>query len=401
MAHGVGYATVSLKPRREGRLLAGHLWVFSGAIQQLSRPAGAGDVVEVRTAEGAYVGRGYYNPQTAIAVRLLTRQPNEAIDGDFLRRAVRRAAALRQTFEGSGTNAFRLINAEGDYLPGVIVDDYAGYLVVQISTTGMERQREPMIQALAEEMQPQGILLRNDTNSRAREGLSRGLPEVAFGEVPEHIEIYEHGLRFQIDPRRGQKTGFFLDQREKRLALQKYAPGRRVLNCFSYTSAFGVYAAVTSPATHATNVDVSEPALEAARANFALNELDPARHAFAAEDVFDALETISERGDQYDIVILDPPAFAKNLGARTPALRAYRRLNTLGMQVLSPGGILLSCSCSGVIGQDDLLGAIGQSAQRLERRVQLLEVFGHGLDHPINLAMPETGYLKAIFCRVS
>ena len=401
MSRGVRYSTVSLKPRREGPLLAGHLWVFSGAIHHLSRPAEAGDIVDVRTAEGAYLGRGYYHPQTDIAVRLLTRQPDEAIDVDFLRRAIRRAAALREAFDRDRTNAFRLINAEGDYLPGVIVDDYAGTLVVQISTAGMERLREPLVQALAEEMQPRGILLRNDASSRAREGLARAAPVAAFGEVPELIEIREHGLRFQVDPRLGQKTGFFLDQREKRLALQKYAPGRRVLNCFSYTSAFGVYAAVTSPETHVTSVDVSASALEQARATFSLNGLDPTRHTFATEDVFEYLEAAATRGERYDVVILDPPAFAKSQGARSQALRAYRRLNTLGMQTLAPGGILLSCSCSGVIGQDDLLGAIAQSAQRVERQVQLLESFGHGFDHPINLAMPETAYLKAIFCHVA
>ncbi|HEX6779656.1 MAG TPA: class I SAM-dependent methyltransferase, partial [Ktedonobacterales bacterium] len=175
----------------------------------------------------------------------------------------------------------------------------------------------------------------------------------------------------------------------------------RVLNCFSYTSAFGVYAAVTSPETHVTSVDVSASALEQARATFALNGLDPERYSFAVEDVFEYLEAAAARGERYDVVILDPPAFAKSQGARSQALRAYRRLNTLGMQALAPGGILLSCSCSGVIGQDDLLGAIAQSAQRVERQVQLLESFGHGFDHPINLAMPETAYLKAIFCRVA
>lgn len=394
------YPTISLKPRREVPLLAGHLWVFSGAIHQLSRPAEAGDIVDVRTGEGAFIGRGYYHPQTDIAVRLLTRDPEEAIDVAFLRRAIRRAATLREAFDRDRTNAFRLINAEGDFLPGVIVDSYAGFLVVQISTAGMERLREPFVQALAEELQPRGILLRNDASSRTREGLRREGPEVAFGEVPERIEIREHGLRFLIDAWQGQKTGFFLDQRDKRLALQKYAPGHRVLNCFSYTSAFGVYAAVTSPETRVTSVDVSAPALDAAQAHFTLNGLNPAQHEFLAEDVFDYLEAASTRGEQYEVVVLDPPAFAKSQGARSQALRAYRRLNTLGTRVLAPGGILLTCSCSGVIGQDDLLGALEQSAQHLGRQVQVLESFGHSFDHPINLTMPETAYLKAIFCRV-
>jgi 23S rRNA (cytosine1962-C5)-methyltransferase len=192
----------------------------------------------------------------------------------------------------------------------------------------------------------------------------------------------------------------FLDQREKRQALQKYAAGRRVLNCFSYTGGFGVYAAAASPATHVTSVDTSAPALEAARSNFALNGLDPAQHVFEARDAFDYLEAAHAQGERFDVVVLDPPAFAKSQGARSQALKAYRRLNTLGMQVLAPGGILVSCSCSGPVGLDDLLGVIGLSAQRLGRTVQVLESYGHSFDHPINLAMPETGYLKVIFCRV-
>ncbi len=400
MSRAARYPTISLKPGREGPLLAGHTWVFSGAIHQLSRPAEAGALVDVRTAEGAFIGCGYYHPGTDIAVRLLTRSADEIIDRDFLRRAIRRAARLRAAFDPAQTNAFRLINAEGDHLPGVVVDAYAGALVVQISTVGMERLKEPLVQALIEEIEPRGILLRNDVSARAREGLRREPPEVAAGEVPDVLEIREHGLRFLVDVWQGQKTGFFLDQRDKRLALQKYAPGRRVLNCFSYTGAFGVYAAAASPETHVTNVDTSAPALEAARANFALNSLDPARHAFIVADVFEYLEGAVAGGERYDVVVLDPPAFAKSQGARSQALRAYRRLNALGIEALAPDGVLLSCSCSGAIGLDDLLGAIAQSAQRLECSVQLLEVFGHGFDHPINLAMPETAYLKAVFCRL-
>jgi 23S rRNA (cytosine1962-C5)-methyltransferase len=400
MSRSARYPTISLKPRREAPLLAGHAWVFSGAIGQLSRPAEPGEIVDVRTAEGAFIGRGYYHPQTDIAVRLLTRDADEPIDGAFLRQAIRRAARLREALDRDQTNAFRLINSEGDDLPGLIIDSYAGYLVVQISTAGMERLRELLVQALAEELQPRGVLLRSDASGRAREGLRREPPAVASGEIPAQIEIREHGLRFQVDPWHGQKTGFFLDQREKRLALQKYSPGRRVLNCFSYTSAFGVYAAVTSPETRVTSVDTSAPALEAARTNFTLNGLDPEQHTFVAADVFDFLEAVQARGERYDVIVLDPPAFAKSQGARSQALRAYRRLNTLGMQALEPGGILLTCSCSGTIGLDDLLGAIGQSAERLGRQTHLLEVFGHGFDHPINLAMPETAYLKAVFCCV-
>ena len=226
MSRAARYPTVSLKPRREAPLLAGHAWVFSGAIHQLARPAETGEIVDVRTAEGAFIGRGYYHPQMDIAVRLLTRDPEEAIDVAFLRRMIRQAARLREALNRDETNAFRLVNSEGDGLPGVVIDSYAGVLVAQISTAGIERLREPLVQALVEEVQPRGVLLRGDTSSRTREGLRREPPTVAAGEVPEQIEIREHGLRFQVDPWQGQKTGFFLDQRDKRLALQKYALGR-------------------------------------------------------------------------------------------------------------------------------------------------------------------------------
>jgi 23S rRNA (cytosine1962-C5)-methyltransferase len=394
------YPVVSLKPRREGPLLAGHLWVFSGAIAHLSRPAQAGDLVDVRTAEGAFVGCGYYHPSMDIAVRLLSHRPDEAIDGAFLRQLLRHAASLRDVINRQQTNALRLVHAEGDGLPGLVVDAYADWLVAQISTAGMERLRDLLVQALIEEMHPRGILLRDDASGREREGLPRGPPIVAHGDVPALIEIRENSLRFQVDMWHGQKTGLFLDQREKRLALQKYAAGRRVLNCFSYTGGFGVYAAAASPETRVTSVDTSAPALEGTRRNFALNSLDPARHSFEAADAFAYLETAHERGDQFEVVVLDPPAFAKSQGTVPQALKAYRRINTLGMQVLSPGGILLSCSCSGAVSLDDLAGAITQAAQRLARSVQLLEVYGHILDHPINLAMPETAYMKVLLCRV-
>jgi len=212
--------------------------------------------------------------------------------------------------------------------------------------------------------------------------------------------IRENGVQFEVDPREGQKTGFFLDQRDKREALRKYAPGKRVLNCFSYTGGFSVYAALADHETHTTSVDVSASAMEAARQHFLLNDLNSDKHAFIVADVFDYLEEARRRDERFDVVILDPPAFAKTQSARSQALKGYRRLNTLGMQVLRPGGIMFSCSCSGVVGMDDLLGAISMSAQRLHRSVQLLESYTHSLDHPINLAMPETAYLKAVFCRI-
>src|SRR5439155_18696429 len=348
-------------------------------------------------ATGQFIARGYYNPHTDIAIRILTHDPGEAIDEAFLRRRIRGAVELRQIFDPDQTNMYRLMHAEGDGLPGLVVDRFADILVAQIHTAGMERLRPLLLDALMEETGVQGLLLRNDSQSRRREGLEIEEPAVAAGEVPAQVAVRENGIQFLIDPWQGQKTGFFIDQRDKREALRKYARNKRILNCFSYTGGFSVYAALTSPQTSVTSVDISAPAIETARQHFTLNGLDPNTHQFLIADIFNYLEQAHKDGEQFDVVILDPPAFAKTQSARTQALKAYRRLNTLGMQVLRSGGILLTCSCSGVIGMDDLLSALSQSAQRLQRTVQLLETYTHGVDHPINLAMPETAYLKAVF----
>lgn len=396
----VHYPTASLKPRREESLSSGHLWIFSGALQQPPRWIEAGGLVDVKSATGQFVARGYYNPQTDIAIRILTHDSDEAIDAAFLHRRIREAMELRTVFDPAHINVYRLIHSEGDGLPGLVVDRYADVLVAQIHTAGMERLRPVLIDTLMEETGARGILLRNDGQSRRREGLEVEEPVVAAGEVPPQVPVRENGLQFLIDPWQGQKTGFFIDQRDKRAALQKYVHEKRVLNCFSYTGGFSVYAALTSNKTRVTSVDISAPAIEAARQHFTLNGLNPDEHTFLIADVFDYLEQAQSVGELFDVVVLDPPAFAKSQNARTQALKAYRRLNQLGMQVLRPGGILLTCSCSGVIGMDDLLGTLSQVAQRLHRPVQLLESYTHGVDHPIHLAMPETSYLKAVFCRV-
>ncbi len=394
------YPSASLKPYKEESLVGGHAWIFSGALQQPPRWIESGGLVDVKSSKGQFVARGYYNPQTDIAIRILTRNPEEAIDAEFVRDRVRRAVELRHVFQLEQTNAYRLIHSEGDGLPGLIVDRFADILVMQIHTAGMERLRPLLIEALLEETGVSGILLRNDSMSRRREGLEVEEPVIVAGDVPEHVIIRENGVQFLVDPWQGQKTGFFLDQRDKRQSLRKYAQGKRVLNCFSYTGGFSLYAALTSKDTHVTSVDISAPAVEASRKNFELNGLNPDNHEFRIADVFAYLEAAAERHEQFDVVILDPPAFAKTQSTRNNALKAYRRLNTLGMQVLRPGGILLTCSCSGVVGMDDLLGVLSLSAQRFQRPVQLLETYTHGVDHPINLAMPETAYLKAVFCRI-
>lgn len=400
MSLSIQYPTASLKPRKEESLQSGHLWIFSGALQQPPHWIEPGGLVDVKTSTGQFVARGYYNPRTNIAIRLLTHNIDQAIDVDFLRKRIRSAADLRKVFDHDTTNTYRLINSEGDGLPGLIVDRFAEILVAQLHTAGMERLRSQLIDALLEETDTRGILLRNDSQSRRREGLEQEEPQVVTGGVPTQVTVRENNVLFLVDPWQGQKTGFYLDQRDKREALRKYAQAKRVLNCFSYSGSFSVYAALTSEKTRVTSVDISAPAIEAARQNFILNGLDPNHHQFLVADVFEYLEQAQGAGEQFDVVVLDPPAFAKTRSARAQALKAYRRLNALAIQVLRPGGILLTCSCSGVIGMDDVLGVLSQSAQRFQRSVQLLETYTHGVDHPINLAMPETAYLKAVFCRI-
>ena len=400
MSLSIQYPTASLKPHREESLQSGHLWIFSGALQQPPHWIEPGGLVDVKSSTGQFVARGYYNPRTDIAIRLLTRNIEQAIDEDFLRKRIRSAVDLRKVFDPNKTNTYRLINSEGDGLPGLIVDRFAEILVAQMHTAGIERLRSRLIDALMEETDTRGILLRNDSQSRRREGLELEEPQVVTGGVPMQVTVRENNVLFLVDPWQGQKTGFFLDQRDKREALRKYTQAKRVLNCFSYSGSFSVYAALTSEKTRVTSVDISAPAIESARQNFILNGLDPNHHQFLVADVFDYLQQAQGAGEQFDVVVLDPPAFAKTQSARAQALKAYRRLNTLGMQVLRPGGILLTCSCSGVIGMNDLLGALSQSAQRLQRTVQLLETFSYGVDHPLNLAMPETAYLKVVFCRI-
>lgn len=387
-----------LKAHRDEAVRRGHPWLFSGALRPSVPALEPGAIVAVHDADGRFLGRGYYHPQTDIAIRLLTRDPDEAIDVPFFTRRIRQALDLRAPLAGTETDAYRLINAEGDFLPGLIVDRYADVLVAQISTAGMERLTPLAIESLRAELQPAGIVLRNEVSVRAREGLERERARVAWGEAPQVVTIRENGVRFQVDIMAGQKTGFFLDQRDKRAALRKYAAGKTVLNAFSYTGGFGVAAALAGART-VTSLDSSGPVIAQAREQFALNGLDPEAQVFAIGDAFQWLSDHADAGDMYDIVILDPPAFAKTQQQRPQALRAYRRLNLLGLRVLAPGGLLVTCSCSGTITLEEFTGVVAEASAATRRTLQTAEIFAHGLDHPTLLAMPESGYLKVLFCR--
>ncbi len=401
----ITYPVIKIKTGREWQLKRGHPWLFSGAIQQAAPGLTPGSLVDLHDGTGQFVARGYYNPRTDIAVRVLAYSENEPMDQAFFERRVTQAAGLRrQLLDADRTDIYRLINAEGDLLPGVIVDNYAGVLVLQSHTAGIDRLLEPLAGALETVMKPQAILLRNDVAVRAREGLAKEEPRLLMGEIPPGLTVQENGLRFGIDPLKGQKTGFFTDQRDKRQALQKYVgrlpAGASLLNCFSYTAGFSVYASQACPTIRTVNIDQSAGALEMARRNFELNGFDPARHVFEATDAFKWLEAARVTAQSYDMVILDPPAFAKSHREKDKALQGYVRLNRLGLPLVKPGGFLLTCSCTGAVSLDEFENGLREAASATGRSLQILEVFENGIDHPVSLTAPEGRYLKVLFCRV-
>ncbi|HEY7782377.1 MAG TPA: class I SAM-dependent rRNA methyltransferase [Ktedonobacterales bacterium] len=395
------YPVVRLKPGRERPILSGHPWIFSGALQSIPPDLAPGAIVDAVSARDEFTARGYLNAGNSLALRVLSLDPAEAIDAAFFERRVREAASLRAALARQDTNAYRLIHAEGDFLPGLVVDRYDRWLVAQIHTAGMEAQRDLAAAALRRVVEPEGILVRNDLGARGREGLPVGAPEVLWGGVPERVTIREAGVAYLVDPYHGQKTGFFLDQRDKRARVAECAVGARsLLNCFAYTGGFALAALAANAALVTTNVDASKSALELARANFQLNGHDPDAHEFADEDVGAFLKARVEAGTTYDIVVVDPPAYAKSLESKNRALYGYEQLNALAGRVVAPGGFLLTCSCSGAVTMPEFEAAVHGALLRIRRRAQVVETFTVSLDHPTLLGFPEDRYLKALLLRV-
>ncbi len=393
------YTRIKLKQGRDWTARRGHPWVFSGALTNPPPKFEPGEVVDLEDAQGDFVARGYYNPQTDIAVRILTTNPDELIDTGFFVRRINEAWNLRlKGLKLADTNVFRLINAEGDFLPGLIADYFDGSVVLQSHTAGIDRRLDQITEALIEVVKPKGLLIRNDVAVRSREGLKKEEPRLAMGEIASQIVVRENGLQFEVDLWKGQKTGFYADQRDKRQALTRYARGESLLNCFSYSGGFSVYAAKHNSALKVTSLDQSAAAIEIARRNFTLNGLDPAQHEFLAADAFEYLQNQTTK---FDTVILDPPAFAKSHREKDKALQGYQRLNTLGIPLVKSGGILMTCSCSGSISMEEFGNSLAQAAANSHRRLQILETFENGLDHPVNIFTPESRYLKVLICRVT
>jgi 23S rRNA (cytosine1962-C5)-methyltransferase len=382
-----------------------HPWVFSGAIERVDGDPAPGQYVDVLSTHGEWLAGGYYNPRSQIVVRLLTWQRGETVDRDFWRSRLARAGAARTALTGTAlppdrTNAYRLVYAESDGLPGLIVDRYGEWLVVQFLTLGVETHRQTLLELLAEVFQPRGIVDRSDASVRRQEGLALR-SEVAWGEPhPNELVVLENGHRFRVDLLGGQKTGFYLDQRANRQLAGELARGRTVLNAFSFTGAFAVYA-LAGGAQHVTNIDASYDALVGGEEALRLNGFDPDVQADSvAGDVFVVLRAMVREGRRFDMVILDPPKFATRKTELEGATRGYKDINLLAFRLLSPGGLLATFSCSGLVSPDLFQKVVFGASVDAPAEAQILAKLGHGPDHPILLSFPESEYLKGLLCRV-
>ena len=384
--------TILLKKKEDRRIKRGHPWVFSNEVQALPADVVPGELVEVRDFAGGFIGRGYANPRSLITVRILTRT-REEIDAAFLERRISRARDLR-TGLGFG-ESFRAVYSEGDGLPGLIVDKYADTLVVQSLTAGIDGMLEMVIAALREAYGPKAIVLRNDVAVRELEGLAQE-KRVVLGDAESLVTIEESGIRYRVDVLEGQKTGFFFDQRENRLALRDLVRGRRTLDCFCYVGAWAL-AAARYGASEVIGIDSSEKAVALARSNAELNSLSA---TFETGDVFDRLRELERRKERFGCIILDPPAFVKSRAKVREALKGYKELNLRAMRILEPSGILVTCSCSHHIDQELFREMLIDAAWSAGRQARVLEMRSQSRDHPALLAARETQYLKCAILQI-
>jgi len=379
--------TVVLKRNHARPVLQRHPWVFSGAIERIEGEVADGDLVEVRDAGHNWLARGFLNRQSQIAVRLLTWRQDEAVDHAFWRGRLERAVAARRGLAGGRTiTACRLVHAESDYLPGLIVDRYGAWLVVQFLLAGtVDGVR--------------GIYERSDVEVRSKEGLGQSTGRVWGEEPPELVEVLENGLRFLVGVRQGHKTGFYLDQRENRARLPAFCDGAEVLDVFAYTGGFGVYAA-GGKAAQVTLVESSAPALELARRNLALNGFERCGVEYEEGDAFSVLRGYRAQGRRFDVAVLDPPKFAHSRREVERAARAYKDINLLALQLLRPGGVLFTSSCSEAVSADLFQKIVFGAAVDAGREAQIIGYLAQGADHPVALTFPEGAYLKGLICRV-
>jgi 23S rRNA (cytosine1962-C5)-methyltransferase len=391
---------VLLKKGKEKAALQRHPWIFSGAIEKVKGSVQNGDVVRVLAANADFLAYGYYNENSRVAVRLLEWDEARIIDRGWYQQKIHTAIAARKHVLKSGdTNTCRLVFSEADFVPGLIVDQYANYLSLQILSAGIEAVKGDIIDILRDELNPSGIFDKSDANARTHENLEveQGL---LWGEnPPEFLEVKENGIRYNINIAGGQKSGFYCDQRDNRLLLADYADGKRVLDCFSYSGGFSLNC-LKQGASHVTSVDSSAPALETLQQNMVLNGFAAERNTVVQSDVNKQLRVFKEEGKTFDIVVLDPPKYAPSRSALDRAARAYKDLNRLGMGLLESGGLLATFSCSGAVDIDTFKQIIAWAALDAGKEVQILKQFNQPEDHPIRISFPEGEYLKGLLLRV-
>jgi 23S rRNA (cytosine1962-C5)-methyltransferase len=385
---------VFLKKGRERPVLRGHPWIFSGAIDETEGDSETACVADVFDAQRNWLARGLFSPKSQIRVRILTWQ-EEPIDGHFFTRRLTRALALRQKHLSSTTNAYRLVNGEGDFLPGLIVDRYGDLLVCQIFTAGMDLLKGIVMQSLSGLISIKGIYERSEGRVREEEGLESSVGVVAGEGPPDFVPIEENGFQFMVDVRRGQKTGFFLDQRDNRELLSTLAEGQTILNCFSYSGAFTVYA-FSGGAKEVTSLDSSSPALELAEKHLELNGFSSHGELLKA----DAFTYLKECDMSFDTVVLDPPSLAHKRNDVTAATGGYKFLNLHALKRLRPGGLLLTFSCSQHVSVDLFQKVVFGAAVDAGRKVSVLKRLGQAIDHPFSLHHPEGEYLKGLLLKV-
>ncbi|MEX2241373.1 MAG: class I SAM-dependent methyltransferase [Burkholderiales bacterium] len=385
-----------LKPGREKSLKRRHPWIFSGALERVIGKPGAGDTVEVKSAEGAVLALAAYSPDSQIRARVWSFEAGAAIDAAFFKERIARSLARRAGLAAAKhTNALRLVHGESDGLPGLVVDRYDDVLVAQFLSAGAERWRDTLLDALAEATSCEAVFERSDAEVRKLEGFA---PRVGFARgnrAARRCPIVEYGLNFRVDVEEGQKTGFFLDQRENRQRVRSLAAGREVLDGFSYTGGFAI-AALAGGARRVLAVESSASALEVARDNLAANALDAAHVEFVKADVFAHLRLLRDQGARFGLVVLDPPKFAPTAAQARNAARAYKDVNLLAFKLLAPGGLLATFSCSGGVSAELFQSIIAGAALDAGAQAQIIERFHAAADHPVALEFPEADYLKGL-----
>jgi 23S rRNA (cytosine1962-C5)-methyltransferase len=400
MATALQLPRISLRPNKRSLAVGRHPWILAKSIESVEPGIRDGDVVDVVQSNGHSVGRGIYNSQSYIRVRMYSFSPAESLDTSFWSQRLEAAVAWRRQIGYLAPDeACRLVFSEGDGLSGLIVDRYGPYLVVQVTALAMERRIDELVPTLVDLTRPRGIYLRIDEKMRQAEGLV-GESGIVWGEPwPSDLSIREHGIVYSIDIDDGQKTGFYLDQRENRRVAAAYTGGRRVLDMCCYVGGFGLTAAMLGGASEVWAVDSSERAIDRARGNAERNRVANIR--FEVGDFFQTLETLAREKEKFAVVVLDPPRFAGNRQSIDQALRAYHRLNRLAVEVLEPAGVLITCSCSGRVSREEFAEMLCGVARRTQREIQIVERRGAAPDHPVPISCPETDYLKCLICRVN